>query len=200
MTLQPTANRQDVLGDAGVYGWDGHWINSLPDYAEKSTSGGASVSSDNLGTKITAGTTGGDQASVDSGWSFLSGPDIGRGEIESKRTIVWAPTSFGGQSTDEIYIGYVDGTEPTAGIDLLNGQYVVEGTTEPATLPNKIVTTEIAIDEDANETTFTTVGDVNETVTVQGRPRKWNNLIITVSNGGGDEVRVLYDRFKFEVP
>lgn len=194
MTINKLPNQDDVQHRSGVAGLDVNLVFSLPDEIKANTSGGATYDSTNYGTWVGSSSTSGDTGEL----SSLRADVLSEFSTVISTFDLWT-LSF--PVTDDIEIGSIDGSGANADsgayFDLTAEQYHVGSTTVPATTPGSYDSTRLIIKEDRanNQTTFTQVGKVNESVTVDDVNSGQDNIVAYNSNGNGDKAPAVI-RFK----
>jgi len=202
MTLQPTANRGEVLARSGVRGYNVDYFGSIPDDHSTTTTGGASVSATSVGTECDAGTTGGDDLTVTGGGYGGSSTDNPDGKFVREIVFEYNASS---QSTDRIELGVKSPVNnfrgawldfetatfetSTAGKNDQSRSTTLPGQNDPALL-------RITLDYNAGETTFELVGGgVDDTWTgTKTASHAYQAVLYMSSNGGGESLTLYHER------
>jgi len=178
-----------VRREAGVQGWAQSFQYVQPDEVATSTTGGGSVTFEDIGAKMTAGTTSGDTAK-------LKGLDLQYTDYVDLIKLVAVITSRSTTPpTDDVEIGICrDGVNTDAGayLDFTAQQYHAGYTTTAATVPagNEPIVLVVEIDYAAGESRFEQRGAVNETATIADtNPPEW--VIAQLNSNGGGEIYTL---------
>lgn len=166
---------------------------SQPRLVSTGTTGGGSVAFESAGARVSAGGTDGD-------FAVLNGPNIADAHsFERIRVLTLFEPRAGTPYNDIHHVGVADGGGPRnigAHLDLQDMVYRVGSTTAAAADPNRFPTLlEITIDYAAGETTFSTTGGTNESVTIAATPHNLTSGIVsTESTGTGEDTMCLYHR------
>jgi hypothetical protein len=203
MTLQPSANRNDVLYQSGVFGMDANLSNNVPPEITTTTTGNATVSTTQLGLDVQPGATAGDTAQV-------RGPrvtDVGKwGDWISTYLFECATaTPF----TDDIEIGMKAGNPGTYAVnetsnvyilDLTTEEFRLESTTQSVTIPNRFdrAVFQMEYRSDTDELTmrlrFKGESEQSHTFSNAGAVEMGGGRVLTESNGSDDNVQLGYVR------
>lgn len=205
MTLQPTADRREVLYGGGYFGPEAVFLDEIPGQYSTATSGGGSVTASPSGAQVTAGTTVDDIAAIRAPEVALSNSDSIIGPNEYVTVIGFSLPSTGTPYTDQALIGTWEssrerGGNGAVGIDLQTEEFYNSNT-------NTALSTSIPADTRINyRVTFTKDGNTKhelqghdgsniETVTQSGTPfgdRRGQGPVYIQSDGGGEQVNVKY--------
>jgi hypothetical protein len=185
MTINKLPNQDDVLHRSGVAGIDVNFVRKIPDEIGVSSSGNAKYNSKDYGLWVGDSGTSGDTA----GMTTLSTASVNDFSKIISLFDLWVLES---PVTDDIEIGSIDdsgvNTDAGAYYDLTADQYHLAGATAAATNPGSYTNTRLIIEKDQtnNETTFTQVGPVNESVTFSDVDDGNGNIVAYNSNGNSD--------------
>lgn len=201
MTVQPTANRDEVLYRGGPFGGHEHnFKHSKPDSVVHDETGDGSVANTKFGARVRGGGTSG-TAGVNTG-GYESSLPVMRIEGIWRTPSTWPPN-------DDFKVGAATSIDPadTGGVyfDLSSEQVVVSGTT--GAMPSAANGPEsqyfaIEVDNVAGETTFTVASDGGkDSTTVAATPTWIHDYLITVSgNGNNEAMSVQYARLVIPEP
>lgn len=188
-----SANRDDVLKESGLQGWEAVMAYTEPDHVNTFSTGGGSDSYIDTGASLSAGITAGDRA-------YINGMNAIRYDgLQGFRTVIAYTPNDTTPLTDSVEIGWFGAGIGSGGaaLDLTNGQYRTTTNTAPATLPTAGETAFLTIEIDItnNETRFEQTGGVTETATIAEAdvPLAYR-MVLLESNGTGETLEIPYMR------
>lgn len=188
-----SANRDDVLTESGLQGWEAVMAYTEPNHVNTHATGGGSMSFIDTGASFSAGVTAGDRA-------YMNGMNAIRySGLQGFRTVLAYTPNDTTPFTDSAEIGWYGTGIGTAGaaLDLTNGQYRTTANTAPATLPASGETSFLTIEIDIanNETRFEQTGAVTESVTIaEANVPAAYRMVLLESNGTGETLEIPYAR------
>lgn len=198
MTLQPTANQDNVLYGSGIFG--GYSVNlhrNIPSALATSTTGGGGVSAQETGTRLNCGATAGDTAK-------LLGNDIGSSWHKMSvhvRAMVVEPQAAPPYNSDcETGLVSDDGGNPTVNTPQSSGAYLdwaseeinIFGSTQSVSnMPDRYQSVGVAVISDGmnGETTVELWGDSDyrQSFTQTGLPVRFGDGVVVMNSNGTDE-------------
>jgi len=173
MTHTPQPDESTVQHDSDIRGYSTPPLHSQPPYLLTSSSGGGSVSfGRSKAMTVESGGSVGDSASA-----FIY-RDASYGEaskVEAEIVIGFRnPPIYSEKYSLGLFQGSFTDHNFLAGIDYQAGEYYIDGTTRPATMPNDDERTvvRVTVDYDSGQTTVEQRGGVNESETVSKTVRQ----------------------------